>query len=69
MYRLNNDEPVREINDKTYTNENALILDNCMGSGSTGVAALELNRRFVGIELDTDYFNIAKSRIEGVIKE
>ena len=51
---------------KTYSNENDVILDNCMGSGSTGVAALNTNRRFIGIELDEKYFNIAKDRIEGV---
>lgn len=49
---------------KTYTNPGDLILDNCMGSGSTGVAAINLDRRFVGIEMDTSYFEIAKSRIE-----
>lgn len=49
---------------KTYTNENDLVLDNCMGSGSTGVAAKNLNRKFIGIELDENYFNIAKERIE-----
>lgn len=49
---------------KTYTNEGDLVLDNCMGSGSTGVAALNTNRRFIGIELDEKYFNIAKERIE-----
>ena len=47
-----------------YTNEGELILDNCMGSGSTGVAAKNLNRRFIGIEQDENYFNIAKNRIE-----
>ena len=50
---------------KTYTNEGALILDNCMGSGSTGVACVNTNRDFIGIELDKDYFNIAKQRITG----
>ena len=51
---------------KTYTNENMIVLDNCMGSGSTGVACMNTNRRFVGIELDENYFNIAKDRIKNV---
>ena len=49
---------------RTYTNENDLVLDNCMGSGSTGVACKNLNRNFIGIELDEKYFNIAKERID-----
>ena len=49
---------------KTYTNENEIVLDNCMGSGSTGVACLNTNRRFIGIEKEDKYFNIAKKRIE-----
>lgn len=49
---------------KTYTNEGELVLDNCMGSGSTGVACKHLNRKFIGIELDKEYFEIAKNRIE-----
>lgn len=48
---------------KTYTNENDLVLDNCMGSGSCGVACVNTNRCFIGIELDENYFNIAKERI------
>ena len=48
---------------KTYTKENELVLDNCMGSGSTGIACLNTNRNFIGIELENDYFNIAKERI------
>ena len=48
---------------KTYTNEGELVLDNCMGSGSTGVACVNTNRRFIGMELDETYFNIAKERI------
>lgn len=50
---------------KTYTNEGDLVLDNCMGSGTTGVAALNTGRNFIGIELDENYFKIAKERIEG----
>ena len=49
---------------KTYSNENDVVLDNCMGSGSTCVACLNTNRKFIGIELDDNYFNIAKQRIE-----
>ena len=48
---------------KTYTNENEVVLDNCMGSGSTGVACVNTNRNFIGIELDKTYFDIAKKRI------
>lgn len=51
---------------KTYTNEGMLVLDNCMGSGSTGVACKNLNRNFIGIEKDENYFNIAKNRINDV---
>lgn len=49
---------------ETYTNDGETVLDNCMGSGSTGVACIESNRNFVGIELDENYFEIAKNRIE-----
>lgn len=49
---------------KTYTNENETVLDNCMGSGSTGVACKFTNRNFIGIEKDDIYFEIAKQRIE-----
>lgn len=48
---------------KTYTNENATVLDFCMGSGSTGVACLKTKRKFIGIEIDKHYFNVAKNRI------
>ena len=49
---------------KTYTNENELVLDFTMGSGSTGVACLNTKRNFIGIEKDDKYFEIAKKRIE-----
>lgn len=49
---------------KTYTNEGETVLDNCMGSGSTGVACVNTRRDFIGIELDKGYFEIAKKRIE-----
>lgn len=56
--------PLMEEIVKTFSNEEDLVLDCCMGSGSTGVACLNVNRRFIGIELDENYFNIAKERIE-----
>ena len=49
---------------KTYSNESDLILDNCMGSGTTGVACKHLNRQFLGIEKELEYYTIAKKRIE-----
>lgn len=49
---------------KTYTDENETVLDFTMGSGSTGVACKNLNRKFIGIELDETYFNIARERID-----
>ena len=62
---------------KTYTNENDLVLDNCMGSGSTGVACINTNRNFIGIEIDEKYYQIAcerinnteeiKSKLDGII--
>ena len=52
---------------KTYTNENDIVLDFTMGSGTTGVACKNLNRNFIGIELDKSYFDIAKDRIENTI--
>ena len=52
---------------KTYTNEGEVILDFTMGSGTTGVACKNLNRDFIGIELDEGYFNIAKERITNEI--
>ena len=52
---------------KTYSLKNDTVLDFTMGSGSTGVAAKNLNRNFIGIELDKNYFDIAKQRIEGTL--
>ena len=52
---------------KTYTNEGDVVLDNCMGSGSTGIACVNTHRNFIGSELDENYFNIAKDRIENHI--
>ena len=54
---------------KTYTNENETVLDFTMGSGSTGVACLNSNRNFIGIEMDENYFNIAESRINQALNE
>lgn len=51
---------------RTYSNENDVVLDNCMGSGSTGIACMNTNRKFIGIELDENYYNTAKKRIEEV---
>jgi site-specific DNA-methyltransferase (adenine-specific) len=51
---------------KTYTNENETVLDFTMGSGTTGVACRNTGRKFIGIELDNNYFNIAKERINNV---
>lgn len=48
---------------KTYTNEGETVLDNCMGSGSTGIACINTNRNFIGYELDEKYFEIAEKRI------
>ena len=56
--------PLMEYLIKTYTNEGDTVLDFTCGSGSTGVAAVNTGRNFIGIELDTDYFEIAKQRIE-----
>lgn len=52
---------------KTYSNEESTILDNCMGSGSTGVACINTNRKFIGIELKDNYFSIAVNRLKGPV--
>ena len=60
-------KPVALMEDliKTYTNEGETVLDFTIGSGTTGVACVNLNRSFIGIELDPTYFEIARKRIEG----
>lgn len=49
---------------RTYTNEGMTVLDNCFGSGTTGVACANTGRKFIGIEMDEKYFEIAKNRVE-----
>lgn len=56
--------PLMEYLIKTYTNENETVLDFTMGSGTTGVACVNTNRSFIGIELDEKYYDIASKRIE-----
>ncbi len=61
-----NEKPVAlmEYLIRTYTNEGETVLDNCFGSGTTGVACVNLNRNFIGIEKDAEYFSVGKARIE-----
>lgn len=59
--------PLMEYFVRTYTNPGDLVLDNCMGSGSTGIAAVRNGRRFIGIEKDPNYFEIATDRINGAV--
>ena len=54
---------------KTYSNDGDIILDNCMGSGSTGVSCVNTNRKFIGIELDEKYYDISCKRITDAINE
>lgn len=61
--------PLLEYLIRTYTDEGETVLDNCMGSGSTGVAAINTNRKFIGIELDTTYCGIAKERIQHIVSD
>lgn len=53
---------------KTYTREGDTVLDNCMGSGTTGVACVNTGRKFIGMEMDAGYFRIAKDRIDAIAK-
>jgi site-specific DNA-methyltransferase (adenine-specific) len=52
---------------RTYSNEGEVVLDNCMGSGTTGVACMNTNRNFIGIEQDEKYYKIAEQRISGTV--
>ena len=72
---MNNDDPLKfhptqkptaliEYFLRTYSNEGDVILDNCMGSGSTGIACLNADRYFIGIEMDADYYQKARKWIE-----
>ena len=61
--------PLLEYLIRTYTNEGETVLDFTAGSGSTGVACVNTNRNFIGIELDEGYFNIAKKRIEEAVND
>lgn len=54
---------------RTYTNEGGTVLDNCMGSGTTGVACINTNRKFIGMEKDETYFNIAQNRINEAVRK
>ena len=59
--------PLMEWLINTYSNESEIVLDNCMGSGSTGVAAVKLNRRFIGMECSQEYYDIAMNRISNSV--
>ena len=48
---------------KTYTNENDVVLDNCLGSGTTAIASIRTNRRYIGMELDKTYYDISVERV------
>jgi len=61
--------PLFEYLIKTYTNDGDLVLDNCMGSGTTGVACFHTNRDFIGMELNKEYYEIAKNRIKEAQKQ
>lgn len=53
---------------KTYTKESDIVLDNCMGSGTTAIACINTNRNYIGFELEKEYFDIANQRIEEVLR-
>ena len=66
MHRTEKPVPLLEYLIKTYTNEGETVLDNCMGAGSTCVAAINTKRHFIGFELDEQYFQIARQRVNEV---
>jgi site-specific DNA-methyltransferase (adenine-specific) len=61
--------PLFEYLIKTYTNEGETVLDNCMGSGTTAIAAINTNRNFIGFELDETYYNLSLDRIAKHLEE
>jgi len=54
---------------KTYTNEGDLVLDNCMGSGTTAIACINTNRNYIGFEIDKDYCGMAQKRLDNVMSQ
>jgi len=73
--RIKNGHPTQKPDEllqlliKTYSNPDDIVLDCCMGSGSTGVAALKLGRKFIGVEKELRYFEMAKKNLEGLMNE
>ena len=67
-YNTKQKENLLEYLIKTYTNEGETVLDNCMGSGSTGIACINTGRNFIGMERDKGYFEIAQNRIADATK-
>lgn len=64
IYAAEKPIPLLEYLIKTYTDEGDTVLDNCMGSGTTGIACMNTNRNFIGIEISKDAFEIAKKRMK-----
>jgi site-specific DNA-methyltransferase (adenine-specific) len=53
---------------KTYSNEGDIILDNCLGAGTTAIAAIRVNRKYIGIEISEEYYNISLERLNNETK-
>ncbi len=68
LHQTQKPEVLMEYLIKTYSNEGDTVLDNCMGSGTTGVACVNTDRKFIGIEKDAKYFQVAKERIERAVR-